>query len=135
MKQRPMLTLDDCRKISAAAEAEAKKNNWPVAIAVVDSTGHLVAFEKIDNTQYASVGIAQGKAMTALNFRRPTKALEDGIAGGGAALRILAVRGVTPLEGGINIEVDGKIVGAIGVSGVLSSQDAMVAKAGADGLK
>ncbi len=129
------LTLDMAKKAMSAAEAEAIKNGWPVAITIMDSTGHLVLFQKLENTQYASIRISQGKARTALEFRRPSKALEDGIAAGGAGLRILGVPGTTPLEGGILILTDGKISGAIGVSGVLSSQDAMVAKAGADAVK
>ena len=90
---------------------------------------------RLDNTQYASIDIAKGKATTAVSFKRPSKALEDVIAGGGAGLRLLKVEGLTPLEGGIPIVVGGKIVGGIGVSGVLSSQDAQVARAGADALK
>lgn len=133
------LTLEMAKKAMAAAETEANKNEWPVAIAIVDSGGHLVAFHKIDNTQHASVEIALGKALTAVNLRRPTKVLEDGLAAGptGAStgVRILSVPGVFPLEGGIPILNDGKIIGAIGVSGVLSSQDAIVARAGADTLK
>ena len=125
------ITLDQAKKVMAGAEAEAKKNNWPVAIAIVDSAGKLAAFSKMDNTQHGSVDIAIGKATTANNLRRPTKALQDGIAQGGVNLRILGQPGITPLEGGVPIIVDGKIVGAIGVSGVLSSQDAEVAMAGA----
>jgi glc operon protein GlcG len=131
----PAITFDQAQKAMAAAQAEAKKNNWNVVIAIVDSGGHLVSLERLDNTQYASIDIAKGKAVTAVNFRRPTKALEDTIAGGGAGLRLLRVDGATPLEGGIPIVVDGKIIGGIGVSGVLSSQDAQTAKAGADALK
>ena len=127
--------FDAAKKALAAAEAEAKKNNWPVAIAIVDSSAKLVAFSKLDNTQHASVDIAIGKAVTANNLKRPTKALQDGIAQGGAGLRLLAVKGITPLEGGVPIVVDGKIVGAIGVSGVLSNQDAEVAIAGAAAAK
>jgi len=119
------------KKALAAAEAEAKKNNWAVAIAVVDTGGKLVGFSRLDNVQNASVDIAIGKAVTANNFKRPTKALQDGIAQGGVNLRILGLPGVTPLEGGVPIVVDGKIIGAIGVSGVLSSQDAECAMAGA----
>jgi glc operon protein GlcG len=129
------ITFDQAQKAMAAAQAEAKKNNWNVVIAIVDSGGHLVSLQRLDNTQYASIDIAKGKATTAVNFRRPSKALEDVIAGGGAGLRILKVDGVTPLEGGVPIVVDGKIIGGIGVSGVLSSQDAQVARAGADSLK
>ncbi|MBL6613734.1 MAG: heme-binding protein [Reyranella sp.] len=127
--------FDAAKKALAAAEAEAKKNNWNVAIAIVDSSAKLVAFSKMDNTQHASVDIAIGKAVTANNFKRPTKALQDGIAQGGVNLRILGQPGVTPLEGGVPIVVDGKIVGAIGASGVLSNQDAEVAMAGAAAVK
>ena len=131
----PAISMDAAKKALAAAEAEAKKNNWIVAIAIVDSSGKLVAFSKFDNTQHASVEIAIGKATTANNFKRPTKALQDAIAQGGANLRLLAVPGITPLEGGVPIVVDGKIIGAIGVSGVLSNQDAEVAMAGAAAAK
>ena len=127
----PAITFDAAKKALAAAEAEAKKNNWAVAIAIVDSSGNLAAFSKMDNTQHASVDIAIGKAVTANNFKRPTKALQDGIAQGGVNLRILGQPGITPLEGGVPIVVDGKIVGAIGASGVMSNQDAEVAMAGA----
>ncbi|MBX9942817.1 MAG: heme-binding protein [Reyranella sp.] len=127
--------MDAAKKALAAAEAEAKKNNWPVAIAIVDSSGRLAAFSKMDNTQIGSVDIAIGKAVTANNFRRPTKAFQDGIAQGGANLRIIGQPGITPLEGGVPIVVDGKIIGAIGVSGVTSEQDAVVAMAGAAAAK
>ena len=129
------ISMDAAKKALAAAEAEAKKNNWPVAIAIVDSAGKLAAFSKIDNTQHASVDIAIGKAVTANNLRRPTKALQDVVAQGGGGLRLLAVPGVMPLEGGVPIIVDGKIIGAIGVSGVTSEQDAQVAMAGAAAAK
>jgi len=127
--------FEAAKKALAAAEAEARKNNWPVAIAIVDSSAKLVAFSRMDNTQHASVDIAIGKAVTANNFKRPSKALQDGIAQGGVNLRILGQPGVTPLEGGVPIIVDGKIVGAIGASGVLSNQDAEVAMAGAAAVK
>ena len=123
------------KKALAAAEAEARKNNWAVAIAVVDTGGHLVAFSRLDNTQIGSVDIAIGKAVTANNLKRATKALQDGIAQGGANLRLLAVKGITPLEGGVPIVVDGKIIGGIGVSGVMSNQDAECAIAGANAAK
>jgi uncharacterized protein GlcG (DUF336 family) len=115
-----------------AAEREATENNWNVAIAIVDSGGHLVMMHRLDGTQIASIRIAEGKARSALEFRRPTKALEDAVASGGANLRLLALEGVTPLEGGVLIQTGGRIVGAIGVSGVLSSQDAQIARAGAE---
>ena len=126
------LTLDMARKCVAAAVAESRKNNWNMAIAVVDTGGHLVAFERMDNTQIGSVRVALDKAETANNFRRPTKALEDAVAGGRNAL--LALRGATPLEGGVPLTLDGKIIGAIGVSGELSGQDAQAARACADNL-
>lgn len=126
------ITLDQAKKAMLAAEAEARKNNWNVAIVVVDSGGHMVAMQRLDGTQIASIDIAKGKAVTANNYRRPTKALEDAIAGGGAGLRLLAVPGIMPLEGGVLVTADGKIIGAIGVSGVLSAQDAQVARAGAE---
>jgi glc operon protein GlcG len=129
------ITFDAAKKALAAAEAEAKKNNWPVAIAIVDSSGNLAAFSKMDNTQHGSVDIAIGKAATANNLKRPTKALQDIIAQGGAGLRLLGVQGITPLEGGVPIVVDGKIIGGIGVSGVTSAQDAEVAMAGAAAAK
>ena len=127
--------FDAAKKAIAAAEAEAKKNNWPVAIAIVDTGGHLVAFSRVDNTQIGSVDIAIGKAVTANSLKRPTKALQDAIAQGGGNLRLLAVKGLYPLEGGVPIVVDGKIIGAIGVSGVMSNQDAEVAMAGANAAK
>jgi uncharacterized protein GlcG (DUF336 family) len=128
------ISLEQAKKVMDAAEAEARKNGWPVAIAIVDSAAQLQMFRKLDSTQHASVAIAQGKAMTAVNYRRPSKALEDAIAGGGAALRLLALEGITPLEGGILIVVDGRIAGGIGVSGVTAAQDAQVARAGLEAL-
>jgi uncharacterized protein GlcG (DUF336 family) len=129
------ISLDQAKRAMAAAEAEARKNNWPVAIVIVDAGANMVMMQKLDNTQHASVGIAEGKARTAVNFRRPTKALEDAIAGGGAGLRLLRVDGMTPPEGGIPIVIDGRIVGGIGVSGVTSQQDAQVGQAGINALK
>ena len=128
----PPISLAAAKKAMAAAEAEATKNNWPVAIVVVDSAGQMVLFQRQENTQIASIDIAIGKAKTANDFRRPTKVLEGVIAGGGGGLRLLAVRNAMPLEGGVPIVVDGKVIGAVGVSGVLSNQDAQVAQAGVD---
>ena len=130
----PPITLAQAKQAMAAAEAEAMKNGWPLAIAIVDSGGNLVMLHKLDNTQYGSIRIAEGKARTALDFRRSTKAFEDTVAAGGAGLRLLTF-GITVAEGGLPIIVDGKIVGAIGASGALSSQDAQAAKAGADAVK
>jgi glc operon protein GlcG len=129
------INLEQAKKMMAAAEAHAKANNWIVGIAIVDTAAQMVVFHKMDGLQHASVTIATGKATTSVNFRRPTKALEDAIAGGGAGLRTLAIPGVMPLEGGIPIVVDGKIIGGIGVSGVTSAQDAQVARAAIDALK
>jgi glc operon protein GlcG len=129
------LGLEAAKKIMAAAEAEAVKNNWAMAIVILDSTGHIVMVHKLDNTQYGSLMAAEDKAVSAINFRRPSKVFEDSVAQGGIGLRALALRGASPLEGGIPIVVDGKIVGAIGVSGGASVQDGQVAKAGADAAK
>jgi glc operon protein GlcG len=129
------ITLEQAKKMMDAAEAHARANNWIVGIAIVDTAAQMVLFQKMDGLQHASVGIATGKAATSVNFRRPTKALEDTVAGGGAGLRLLAVPGITPLEGGIPIVMGGKIIGGIGVSGVTSAQDAQIARAGMDALK
>ena len=119
----------------AAAQAEARKNNRPVAIAVVDISGNLIAFEKIDDTQTASVNVAQDKARSAAIYRRPTKVMEDAVAGGGAGIRFLNLRDASTVEGGLPITVGGKIIGAVGVSGVTSQQDGVVAKAGTEAMK
>lgn len=121
------ITLDAAKKIAAVAEAEAKKNSFPMAIAVVDSSGTLTYLAKIDGTQLASVDIAIGKARTANNFKRPTKALEDAVAGGRNVL--LSLPDALLIEGGIPLVVDGKIIGAIGVSGGTSVQDGQIATA------
>lgn len=131
----PNITLDQARKAYVGADAEARKNSWPVAIAIVDTAGHLVFFARHDNTQSASMDVAVDKAVSAATYRRPTKAGQDGVAGGGAGLRLLNLRGMSVVEGGLPIYIDGKIVGAIGVSGVTSDQDGVVAKAGIDGMK
>jgi glc operon protein GlcG len=136
-QQRPpygtAINLDTARKVGAAAEAEARKNGWNVAIAIVDNHGLLVFYEMLDDTQTASATIALEKARTSATYRRPTKELEDGIAAGRNA--ILGLPGSTPIEGGLPIVVGGKMIGAIGVSGVTSPQDGMVAKAGVEALK
>ena len=127
--------LEAAKKVMAAAEAEATKNNWGMAIAILDSTGHIVMLHRLDNTQYGSIGVAEDKARSALDYRRPTKVFEDLVAQGGIGMRTLALRGASPLEGGIPLIVDNKVVGAIGVSGATSVQDGQVAKAGADAAK
>ena len=126
--------LEQAKKVLAGAEAEAKKNNWNMVIAVLDSGGHLVMLERMDGTQLGSIDVAKEKAYSAVLYRRPTKVFQDLVGQGGANLRLLRLSGASPLEGGIPILVDGKIVGAVGVSGVTSEQDAQVAKAGAEGL-
>jgi glc operon protein GlcG len=126
------IPVETARKVAAAAIAEAKKNGWTVAAAILDTGGDLVFFERMDNTQVASTIVAQEKARTAVRFKRPSKAFEDALNGGRQA--ILSLPGVTPIEGGIPLVIDGKIVGAIGVSGATSPQDAQCAQMGADTL-
>jgi len=130
----PPITLDQAKRAMAAAELEAAKNSWQVAITVLDSGGNLVMFHRFDNAQLSAITVSEGKARTALEFKRPSKALDDAIANGGAGMRLLALKNITPIEGGLPVVVDGKIIGAIGVSGALSSQDAQVAQAGIDAL-
>jgi glc operon protein GlcG len=130
----PAITLEQAKDVMAGAEAEAQTNNWPVVIAIVDTGGNVVLLQRLDNAQFGSVEVARQKAWSAAAFRRPTKVFQEAIAGGGANLRILRLEGASPLEGGIPIAVDGQIIGAIGVSGVTSEQDAQIAQAGIDGL-
>jgi glc operon protein GlcG len=128
------ITLEQAKKVMAAAEAEARKNSWPVVIAILDSGGQLVMLQRLDNAQWGSIDIAKEKARSAVALRRPTKALQDLIAQGGANLRLLTL-GYSVLEGGIPILADGRIIGSVGVSGVTSQQDAQIAQAGIDALK
>lgn len=125
---------ETARKVLAGAVAEARRQNLPMAIAVVDNAGQLVAFERMDNTQTASTAVAQEKAVSAAMYRRPTKVFQDLVAGGGVGLRVLTLRGAVAVEGGVPLVVDGKIIGAIGVSGGSSEQDGVVAKGGTDAL-
>lgn len=129
------ITLEMAKKVMAAAEAEAEKNKWPVVITILDSGGNIVMLHRYEDAQLASLPLAEGKARTALMFKRPSKALEDAIAAGGAGLRFAALPNITPLSGGNLIVVDGKIVGAIGVSGVTSAQHAQIVQAGLDAVK
>jgi glc operon protein GlcG len=131
----PAITLEQAKKVMAGAEAEAKKNSWNVVMAVLDSGGNLVMLQRMDGAQFGSIEVAKDKAYSAVAFRRPTKAFDDALAQGGANLRILRVPGASPLEGGIPIVVDGKLIGAIGVSGVTSAQDAQIGRAGIENLK
>jgi glc operon protein GlcG len=129
------ISLENAKKAAAAAIAEARKNNWTMALAVVDPSGILVYYEKIDNTQIGSSQVAINKARSAALFKRPTKSFEDQLAKGGDGLRTLGLEGAVPVEGGVPIVMEGKIVGAIGMSGGTSAQDAQCAQVGADALK
>jgi glc operon protein GlcG len=129
------ISLENAKKSAAAGIAEARKNNWAMAVAIADPSGTLVYYEKIDNTQTASAQLAINKARSSAIYKRPTKALQDALAKGGDGLRILGLEGAVPVEGGVPIVMDGKIVGAIGMSGGTSAQDAQCAQVGADALK
>lgn len=129
------VNLDSARKAATAALAEAAKNHWNIAVAVVDPNGFLVYYEKMDNTQLGSADVAISKARSAALFKRPTKALQDALAAGGAGLRVLGLQGAVPVEGGIPLVADGKIIGAIGVSGDTSDHDGLCATAGAAIIK
>lgn len=127
-----MLTLDDCRRISAAAEAEAKKNSWNVCIAILDDGGHLLHLVRMDGATPANARIAVGKGTTAAESRRSTAAWEERIKAGRHAM--LGMPGITPVQGGLPIMVEGMCIGAVGVSGVQSHEDEQIAKAGIDAL-
>lgn len=129
------INLETAKKLAAAAAAEANKNGWFMAITVVGPTGELVYFEKLDNTQYASIGIAQHKARAAATFRRPTKVFEDRIASGGAGVAALTLDGMVASEGGYPLLVGGKIIGAIGCSGGTGAQDGQTCQAGVNALQ
>ena len=129
------INLEQAKKVLAGAEAEARKNSWNVVIAILDSGGHLVLLQRLDNTQWGSIEVAKDKAYSAVAFRRPTKAFSDAIVQGGAGLRLLNLTGASLIEGGVPIVVDGKVIGSIGVSGGSAQQDAQVAQAGADAVK
>jgi glc operon protein GlcG len=133
MFQKHCLSLADAKKIAAAAEEEAVKNGWKVVIAIVDDGAHLLYLQRLDGTQVASSLIAVGKAETAAKFKRPSKVMEDAVANGRTAM--LSMPGLTALEGAVPLIYKGDVVGAIGVSGVQSSQDAQVAMAGAKVLE
>ncbi len=133
LSSKKSLNLAVAKVIVAAAEKEAMKNNWNMFIAVVDDGGTLMALERLDEAQAGSLDVSIGKAQTSLKFKRPTKAFEDVIAGGRNAM--LGLPGVTPIEGGFPLMADGKVIGAIGVSGGSSQQDAQVAQAGVAALE
>src|SRR5271165_3297926 len=127
----PPVSLETAKKAAAAALAETRKNNWNMAVAVVDPGGNLVYYEKMDNTQLGSAKVSVDKARSAALFKRPTKAFQDALAGGGNGLRVLGIEGAVPLDGGVLLVADGKIIGAIGVSGDTSEHDAQCANAAA----
>ncbi|MES1981976.1 MAG: heme-binding protein [Pseudomonadota bacterium] len=126
---KPVLTLDEARRIAAAAEAEARRNDWRVVIAVTDDGGHLLYLQRSHDTQFGSVETAIQKARAAVAFQRPTKTSEDAVLNG--RLIHLALPGVIPAEGGIPLLRDGQVIGGLGISGVRSSQDGQIAQAGA----
>ncbi len=129
------ITSDQAKTVAAAAVAEARKNQWTMAIAVVDTAGDLVYFEKMDNTQVGSISVAIEKARASARFKRPTKAFQDALAAGGEGWRILSLEGAVAVEGGLPLVAGGKIVGAIGASGGSSQQDGVTAAAGLATLK
>lgn len=132
MKTKHYLTVEDCKKILAASEAEAAKNNWAVCISIVDDGGHLLTFQRLDKCALASVAISQAKAASAAIRKRPTKNDEEMVNNGRTSA--LSMPGIIFLEGGLPITIDGEIIGAVGVSGVKSSEDAQIAQAGIDAL-
>jgi uncharacterized protein GlcG (DUF336 family) len=128
------ITLDQAKRVLAAAQAEARKNNWNMSIAIVDSGGHLVLLERMDGSQFVGAKVAQDKAWSAAAYKRPGKAFEDRLAKGGSELRILRLQGASPIDGGDPIVADGRLIGGIGVSGGTGEQDGQVSKAGASAL-
>lgn len=129
------ISLESAKKAAAAALAEAAKNHWTMAVAIVDPNGTLIYYEKSDNTQLGSAMVCINKAKSAALYKRPSKAMQDALASGGAGLRVLGLEGAVPVEGGIPLILDGKIVGAIGVSGDTSEHDGQCAQAGAAVIK
>ena len=124
------ISLELAKKVASAAQAEARKNDWGIVVSIVDYGGDLVLLERMDNAQLGSVAVSQDKAKSAVEFRRPTKAFQDNLAAGGEGLRMLKVQGAIPVEGGLPILVDGKVIGGIGISGATSAQDGQMAQAG-----
>jgi uncharacterized protein GlcG (DUF336 family) len=133
LADRKVLTLEGAKAIAAAAEAEAVKNKWNVVITILDESGTPIYMQRMDGTQLGSVEVAAQKAKSAFLFKRPTKAFEDAVAGGRSV--IMRLPGAMPVEGGLPIQVDGQVIGAIGVSGVTSQQDGQIAAAGLAALK
>jgi glc operon protein GlcG len=125
------IPLDKAKAVAAVARAEAQKNGWLMAITIVDPAGTLVYFEKMDGTQLGSIQVSMDKAHSAVFFKRPTKSYEDAVGGGGVGLRVLKVPGAMPVEGGVPLIENGKIIGAVGVSGAQPPQDGQCANAAA----
>jgi uncharacterized protein GlcG (DUF336 family) len=132
MTTKPILTLEDAKRIATAAEAEAQKNGWKVVVAVVDDGGHLLYLQRSHETQWGSVETAIMKANAAVAFQRPTKSSEDAVLSG--RLIHLALPGVIPAEGGVPLFRDDIVIGGLGISGVRSVQDGQVAAAGVNAL-
>ena len=128
------ITTELAKRLAAAALAEARANGWTMGAAVVDPAGILVYFEKIDDTQHASPRIAIDKARSAAMFKRPTKTFQDSVEKGGIGLRVMTLRGAMPVEGGVPLLVDGRIVGALGISGGTAEQDGQCCKAATDAM-
>lgn len=128
------ITLENAKKAAAPALAEARKQGWTMAVAIVDPGGTLVYYEKMDDTQMGSATVSIAKARSAALFKRPTKEFQETLAGGADGLRVLRIDGAVPVEGGVPLVVDGKIAGAIGLSGGTSAQDGQCARAGAEAL-
>ncbi len=122
------ISLAEAKRVVARAEAEALARGWKVVVAMADSSAHLVVLHKMDDVHYAAIGVAQAKAVCSVNFKRATKSFEDAVAAGGAGVRLLAIEGLCPLEGGIPLLRDGVLVGAVGVSGVASAEDGLIAQ-------
>src|SRR4051794_40072991 len=131
----PPISVEAGKKAAAAALAEAAKNHWTMAVAIVDPNGTLIYYEKSDNTQLGSAKVCINKARSAALYKRPSKAFQDSLTQGGAGMRVLGLEGAVPVEGGIPLIADGKIVGAIGVSGDTSEHDGQCAQAGAATVK
>jgi len=134
MSYGPSIGLEDAKKVAAAAMAEVRKNNWTMAVAVVDSHGDLVYYEKMDDTPLGSTVVCQEKARSAARFKRATKAFQDMLAAGGEGVRVLRIKGAVPVEGGLPIMIGGKVAGGIGLSGGTSAQDGQCAQAGVNAV-
>ncbi len=125
------LNLEVAKAIAAAAEDHARDNNWNVIITILDDGGNMLYMQRMDGAQIGSIEIAHRKALSAINFKRPTKAFSDGVA---SRVQLVSLPGAMAFEGGVPITHDGEVLGSIGVSGVTAAQDGMIAKAGVDAL-